>query len=110
MTTGPRLTDIVLPEGQGPRSTPLRYDPLEDLGIDKQYLAIWNARLNPPGKRVAELDLDALLENLENRNALIREGGSLVDIQDLDNDEWAPLKIFRLDYDKLVDPDRKSVV
>ena len=105
MTTGPRLTDIVLPEGQGPRSTPQRYDPLEDLGIDKQYLAIWNARLNPPGKKVAALDLDALLENLENRNALIREGGSLVDIQDLDNDEWAPLKIFRLDYDKLVDPE-----
>jgi len=105
LTTGPRLTDIVLPEGQGPRSTPQRYDPLEDLGIDKQYLAIWNARLNPPGKKVAALDLDALLENLENRNALIREGGSLVDIQDLDNDEWAPLKIFRLDYDKLVDPE-----
>ena len=105
MANGPEAPDLILPEGQGPRSTPQRDDLLEELGIDKQYLAIWNARLNPPGKKVAALDLEALLDGLEERNALIREGASQTDIQDLDNDEYAPLKIFRLDYDKLVDPE-----
>ena len=103
MANGPKLPDIVLPGG--PEAATQRYEPLEDLGIDKQYLAIWNARLNPPGKKVSALDLEALLDGLEERNALIREGASQTDIQDLDNDEYAPLKIFRLDYNEIVDPE-----
>jgi len=71
-----------------------------------ELLEIWNARLNPPGKKVAELDVEELVDNLIERNAMVNEGiWTPFDFQEMDNDPNAPLHIFRFDHDETVNID-----
>jgi len=69
-------------------------------------LAIWNARLNPPGQKVKDLDMKRMLGLLKTRNKAIESltdenQVGLIKIAAIDEDTQAPMDLFKLPMDRV---------
>tara|TARA_R100001594_G_scaffold2123_1_gene8651 strand:+ start:666 stop:3773 length:3108 start_codon:yes stop_codon:yes gene_type:complete len=72
----------------------------------EDVLAIWNARLNPPGQKVKDLDMGRMLSLLKKRNEAIESltdenNVGLIKIAGIDEDPKAPMDLFKLPMDRV---------